>query len=93
MSENNESQKYTIHITDNSGHSTVVDRTLEETVQTVIDHVETKARWLFINGEALTFSGLSSKHTAENAAILRTTLSNLTDPVIQLTGELRGGQN
>lgn len=92
MSNNNDnsSQKFIINIADRTGHSALANLTLDETVANITENIESKSRWLFINGEAMNFAG-SGKLSAANVETLRTTLSNLTDPTILLTGTLVGG--
>jgi hypothetical protein len=88
----NSSKKFTVNIADRSGHSSVTNLSLDKTVSNIVENIESKSRWLFINGEAVNFKGAGSKLTSENIASLRSTLENLNDPTILLTGTLVGGQ-
>jgi hypothetical protein len=89
---NNSSAKtFTVNITDRTGHSSVANLSIEKTVDTIVENVENKSRWLFINGEAVNFKGASSQLSTENVQMLRTMLENLNDPTILLTGTLVGG--
>jgi hypothetical protein len=92
---NNEisSKKFSINIADRTGHSTVANLSLDETVNNIVENIDSKSRWLFINGEAVNFKGAGSKLSNENISTLRTTLESLNDPTILLTGTLVGGVN
>jgi hypothetical protein len=94
MSTNNNSsaKAFTVNIADRTGHSSVANLSLDETVNTIVENVENKSRWLFINGEAVNFKGAGSQLKNENVQMLRTMLENLNDPTILLTGTLVGGQ-
>jgi len=94
MSTNNNSsaKAFTVNIADRTGLSSVANLSLDETVNTIVENVENKSRWLFINGEAVNFKGAGSQLKNENVQMLRTMLENLNDPTILLTGTLVGGQ-
>jgi hypothetical protein len=83
--------KYKIEIADRTGHSTVMDLSLEEATEKIIENAEAKARWVFINGEKFEFAG-GNFRAQENVQKLQTKLQAQFDPAILLTGMLVGGQ-
>ena len=82
--------KYTIHIADDSGHSTESDLLIDEAVEEIIKNAESNARWIFINGKKFEFNA-GSYRTEENNQKLKAELEVQHNPEIMLTGVLRGG--
>lgn len=81
---------YTINIASNKGHDTQVLE-LEQAVDSIIKNSTEKSRWVYINGQKFEFEG-SDHRSAANVANLTQALTETEDPMILLTGELRGGK-
>jgi hypothetical protein len=83
-------KNYTINIASHKGHETQVLE-LEEAVESIIKNSTEKSRWVYINGQKFEFEG-SDHRNAVNVANLKQALTATEDPMILLTGELRGGK-
>jgi len=82
--------KYKIEIADRTGHSTVADLSLEQATENILENAEKKARWVFINGEKIEFTG-GNFRSQENVQKLQAKLQAMHDPAVLLTGMLVGG--
>lgn len=82
---------YRVDIASHRGHESLLLQ-LTEAVETIVTNTTQKALWLFINSQKFEFVG-SNHRSAENIERLTQTLEPLEDPIILLTGELRGGRN
>lgn len=80
---------YKIDIASHKGHETQVLE-LEQAVDCIIKNSTEKSRWVYINGQKFEFEG-SDYRSSSNVANLTQALTALEDPMILLTGELRGG--
>jgi len=83
-------KKYTIHIADNTGHTTTPELVIDEAVEEIIKNAESNARWVFINGKKFEFYA-GDMRTEENNQKLRAELDQILNPEIMLTGILAGG--
>lgn len=83
-------KKYIIKISDNTGHTEVIDQTAEQAVKAVMDKVESHAHWVWIDGQLFEFEP-GDVNTKVNANKLAARLEAATDPVVVLSGKLIGG--
>lgn len=81
---------YIINIASHKGHETQVLE-LEEAVESIIKNSTEKSRWVYINGQKFEFEGSDHRNTV-NVTNLKQALTATEDPMILLTGELRGGK-
>lgn len=89
--EANTMKMYKVNIASQKGHDTL-ELTLEQSVDNIIENAESKARWVFINGEKFEFQGTNYR-SEQNVQRLQAQLQAMDDPAILLTGQLVGGKN
>lgn len=82
---------YTVLIANKTGHTTMADLDIEQTIENVTDMVEKKKNWVFINGAPFEFAG-SNVRSEANVSKLRTQLEQNPMAQIMLTGQVIGGQ-
>ena len=82
---------YTVLIANKTGHTTLADQDIDQTIESVTDMVEKKKNWVFINGAPFEFEG-SNVRSEANASKLRTQLQLNPMAQIMLTGQVIGGQ-
>lgn len=82
---------YTVLIANKTGHTTMADLDIEQTIENVTDMVEKKKNWVFINGAPFEFVG-SNVRSEANVSKLRTQLEQNPMAQIMLTGQVIGGQ-
>jgi hypothetical protein len=83
-------KKYTIKISDNTGHTEMLEQTVEQTVKAVTEKVASHAHWVWIDGQLFEFEA-GEVTSNENAAKLAARLEAATDPTVVLSGTLIGG--
>lgn len=83
---------YKIDIASHAGHETQFVQEVEQAVTCIIKNATEKSRWVFINGQKFEFEGSDYRSTT-NLEKLKQALEETEDPMILLTGELRGGLN
>jgi hypothetical protein len=81
---------YKVNIASQKGHDTL-ELTLEASIDNIIENAESKARWVFINGEKFEFQGTNYRSDT-NVQRLQAQLQAMDDPAILLTGRLVGGK-
>jgi hypothetical protein len=82
---------YTVLIANKSGHTTMADLDIEQTIENVAELVEKKKNWVFINGVPFEFAG-SNVRSEANMSKLRTQLEQNPMAQIMMTGQVIGGQ-
>lgn len=87
----NANSTYTVLIANKTGHTTMADLDIEQTIENVTDMVEKKKNWVFINGAPFEFAG-SNVRSEANMSKLRTQLEQNPMAQIMLTGQVIGGQ-
>jgi hypothetical protein len=82
--------KYTVKVSDNTGHTELLDQTLDQAVTAITDKVASHAHWVWIDGQLFEFEA-GEVTSAENTAKLKARLEAATDPTVVLSGTLIGG--
>jgi hypothetical protein len=92
MSNNNNeiARKFNVHIADNTGHTTIAEQEMEQTMEHIINNVEANARFPYINGVPFHFEGTNYR-SEMNMQSLRQALLAAEDAEVLLTGQLKGG--
>ncbi len=83
-------KKYTVKISDNTGHTELENLTLEQAVDNITSKVEQNAHWVWIDGALFEFNS-GGASSAENREKLAQRLSVAQDPDVVLSGTLVGG--
>jgi hypothetical protein len=81
---------YKVEIADSTGHTTLADLSMEQATENILDRVEKKAHWVYINGTPFQFEG-SNVRTEANQQKLRQALVNNPAAQVMLTGVVMGG--
>jgi hypothetical protein len=85
-----ENKKYTVKISDNTGHTELEDLSLDQAVDNIVSKVEQNAHWVWIDGALFEFNS-GGAATEENRQKLAARLSQAEDPDVVLSGTLVGG--
>lgn len=85
-------KKYNIQISDNTGHTELLDQSVEDTVKAVIDKVEKHSHWVWIDGQLFEFEQ-GEVNSKANANKLAARLEAAENPTVVLSGTLVGGLN
>jgi hypothetical protein len=83
-------KKYTIQISDNTGHTELLDQTVDNAVKAVIEKVESHNHWVWVDGQLFEFEQGEVGSNA-NAKKLAARLAEANNPTVVLTGTLVGG--
>lgn len=84
-------KKFTVKISDNTGHTELEGLTLNEAVSSITEKVEKNAHWVWIDGALFEFDSGSPATSEANQAKLAGHLTRAEDPDVILSGTLVGG--
>lgn len=83
-------RKYTIKISDNTGHTELLEQTTKQTVDAVMEKVSSHAHWVWIDGQLFEFEQ-GDVNSKANTDKLAARLEAAQDPTVVLSGTLIGG--
>jgi hypothetical protein len=83
-------KKFIIKISDNTGHTELLDQEVSQAVTAITDKVAQHAHWVWIDGQLFEFDGGDVKSEA-NQQKLAARLNTAEDTNVVLSGTLVGG--
>ena len=83
-------KKYTVKISDNTGHTELLDQSIDEAVAAITDKVAQHAHWVWVDGQLFEFDGGDVK-SPTNQQKLAARLGVAEDTNVVLSGTLVGG--